>query len=239
MGRVQNGVDCGPSGICECSEGKIRQNTCVFSFVMVLISLSVLCFPLTHRWYKPYCFVKCKELLNRLGNIWIPAESGDAGFVPLYSTLPSFLLSLFCTRDSTRKDLTPGSELLTASFTPHPHICLEGSVCARVSAGRYSASVLEEQYRNSVWKETSGNGHGRALTDQAQQGFKTGRLRCLAHLVTGNEKGQSWKGQVQNRVVTYRPHYVLKLWFLIQISSVVMRIGGGRIQLLLWNGLTL
>lgn len=115
----------------------------------------VLCFLLTHRWHRHYRFVKCKELFNWLGNSWIPAESGATIFVPSYSALTSFLLSL-CPRDHTRKDLTPEAELLPVSFTLHPHVCLDGSACARARAATWENWTVIQCGRRQVEMAISG-----------------------------------------------------------------------------------
>lgn len=134
--------------------------------------------------------------------------------MPLCSALTLCLRSL---RDSLRKDLTPASELLAASSALHPHTCLEGSVSSqeRTGTGEKTPYFLEgKQVKTAI----------RGLLLTKPMGIGRGQHCSPAPWGAGSQKGWCWKGQVQSRVVMYSSCFVLRLSFLILISSVVMRI---------------
>lgn len=139
----------------------------------------VLCFLLTHRWHRHYRFVKCKELFNWLGNSWIWCY-----YFCALIFCPYFFPVVTLPQRPHEKGLDPRSRAAACQLhSASPR--LSGRVCMCSGEG----SDVGELDRNSVWKETSGNGYLRALADQGQQGFRTGKHCCLAHLGTGNQKG--------------------------------------------------
>lgn len=141
------GADWGLSRICDCQglKGKDQANTCAFSLLMPLSIFPVLCFLLAQRWHRCYCFVKCKEWLNR----WI-----------------SWLLScafMFCpyfvpvvTWRQPEEGIDP--RLRAAG-------CQLCSASAHLFGGIFVLPGEGDKHTIIPLKETSGKNHHRALTD--------------------------------------------------------------------------